>query len=114
MDGMSGQLSRRGLFGFLAGAAATPLVEQVSRSFFFAPIGGWTSKVIVNPDIRMARQYGLDSMLVTKEAFRTIKQYEFSSMASAKLDFLYTLSAKVALPVGWALNVQQWDVRIIN
>ena len=38
-------LSRRGFLGLFAGAAA----HKAGRKFFFAPIGGWKSDVIVNP-----------------------------------------------------------------
>lgn len=42
---MCAELTRRGLFRLLAGAAIAPQTK-----YFFAPIGGWHSDYILRPD----------------------------------------------------------------
>jgi len=83
----------------LAGAAMASVADEVSRKFFFAPVGGWESEVIVNPNSFLTVQ------MITNWSLE-ILQRELGSMRSAnrRMEGLFSFQGA---RIGDTLNIRK-------
>jgi hypothetical protein len=56
-------MNRRGFLKLFGGAAAAAVVAPVVPTYFFSPIGGWKSDVIVNPTAYNTYLMGADAIV---------------------------------------------------
>lgn len=80
-------LSRRGFFRLLGAAAVAPVLEPIAKRYFFSPIGGWKSDVIVNP----GNQF-LTVNMVTAEALSILKKEIVISSGLNRINILYGIT----------------------